>query len=282
MTITKIRDYSMDKIDKTYPSIIFIVPYRERENQKLLFETYMKYLLEDYKKSNYEILFAHQRDNRPFNRGAMKNIGFIAIKEKYPDHYKDITIVFNDVDTMPYKKNLLDYEITKNSGIIKHFYGFEFALGGIFSIKGQDFEHINGFPNYWGWGLEDNVIQKRATNNKIVIDRSNFYPIHSPEILQIHTDIKRLVSNRQPGFQELSNHNHKTNMNTDGINSISKLQYSIDTMKNNNYMINITDFETPNKPENDKYFYQNLSKNNKLIDKRLEKTQKHRFRLTYS
>ena len=62
------------------PKRIFVVPYRNRVQHKFFFSKYMSYILED--KDDYEIYFTHQCDARTFNRGAIKNIGFIAAKNK--------------------------------------------------------------------------------------------------------------------------------------------------------------------------------------------------------
>ena len=94
----------------------------------------MSFLLED--QDDYEIYFSHQCDNRTFNRGATKNIGFLAIKEKYPSHYKDISFIFNDVDTIPFNK-IFDYKT--EDGVVKHYYGYKYALGGIVVMKGKLF-----------------------------------------------------------------------------------------------------------------------------------------------
>jgi hypothetical protein len=229
----------MDELNDTsfIPTIVFIVPYRNREPQLNHFKIYMKYLLEDIQ-SKYEIFFIHQCDNKPFNRGAMKNIGFIAIKTKYPNHYKSISIVFNDIDTLPAFKNMLNYETT--IGVIKHFYGFEFALGGILSITGYDFEKINGFPNYWGWGLEDNDLQLRALKYNIKIDRTNFYEFHDPKIINIQSDKTRIQSKQQVWRAGVKN--------TEGITDIKNLNYEMEDS-----MVNVIHFDTTINPYTDIY-----------------------------
>ena len=183
-----------NNITMSIPKIIFVVPYRDREHQLSFFDDHMRNrVLVDYQKGEYLILYAHQMDTRDFNRGAMKNIGFIAGKNMFPDNYKEITFVFNDVDTMPYVKNFLNYQTTK--GVVKHFYGYEFALGGIVSMTGEDFEKTNGYPNLFAWACEDNELQKRVLAVGLRIDRSQFYPIMDKHILQNKDGLIR-VANR--------------------------------------------------------------------------------------
>ena len=203
------------------PKRIFIVPYRNRVQHKFFFSKYMSFILED--SDDYEIMFSHQCDARTFNRGAVKNIGFIAARNKYPEHYKDITFIFNDVDTIPFNK-IFDYETTH--GVVKHYYGFKYALGGIVVIKGADFERTNGFPCFWGWGMEDNVLQKRCERLGIHIDRSVFYNIGSPENLQLFDGISRIISKKDPWRGE-----HDTGV--DGLRTISQLKYTIDEKSEN-------------------------------------------------
>jgi hypothetical protein len=259
------------------PKRVFIVPYRNRVQQKFFFSKYMSFLLEDNK--DYEIYFSHQCDARTFNRGAVKNIGFLAIKNKYPNHYKDITFIFNDVDTVPFYK-IFDYQT--EHGIVKHYYGFKYTLGGIVVMKGADFEKINGFPCYWGWGMEDNTLQKRCERHRLKIDRSNFYEIGKPQILQLFDGISRIISKKDPWRSEKDD-------GVDGLRTISKLAYTIDTISENpndniftfedtrNFYINIKTFLTHTRYENDEYFNYDLREPKRKIihpDKLLQRTNK--------
>ena len=180
------------------------------------------------------MFFIEQTDARTFNRGAMKNIGFLVIKQLYPNHYKNITIVFNDIDTTPIKSGLINYKTT--IGIIKHFYGFTFALGGIVSITGNDFEKLNGFPNYWAWGFEDNLLNKRAIIAKIHIDRSQFYPLNSPQIIQIKGSSFKIVNRAE--------FDRYIQQVPEGIKSITQLDYNTTTISKNIKQIVVDTFST--------------------------------------
>ena len=248
----------IDAMASVPPKRIFIVPYRNRVQQKFFFSKYMSFILEDC--DDYEIYFSHQCDARPFNRGASRNIGFMAIKDKYPDDYKNMTFIFNDVDTVPFNK-IFDYQTT--AGVAKHYYGFKYALGGIVVMKGGDFEKINGYPCFWGWGMEDNVLQTRCEAHGIVIDRSIFYTIGSPEILQLFDGISRIISKKDPW--------RATNdTGVDGVRTIHQLNYSIADKSENPhdnlfnihhsriFFVNVYTFTTHVPCGKDEYFHYDL------------------------
>ena len=242
------------------PKRVFIVPYKNRIQHKYFFSIYMtQVILQD--QSDYEIYFSHQTDARPFNRGGVKNIGFMAIKQKYPNDYKDITFIFNDIDTVPFT-NIFTYETTPS--IVKHYYGFTYALGGIVVIKGRDFEKLNGYPCYWGWGNEDNLLNNRCLTHGLTIDRSEFLPIGSPQILQLFDGISRLIN--KSDFMRAFKDN-----GLDGICTISNLEYTIDTASSNQ-MDNIFKIEHPN------IFYINIVNFKPLIPVDIEKYSKYDLR----
>ena len=214
---------------------VFIVPYRAREQQKHFFEIYTRYLLEDVDPSTYEIVFAHQKNELPFNRGAMKNIGFLYAKEKYP-HYRDIVFVFNDLDTLPYKKGLLDYSLQKNE--IKHYYGFKCCLSSLFAIRGSDFERINGFPSFWNWGWEDTIIYDRAVAANITINREQYYDYGDSSILQLVDGIKKEIPMK---INEL----YQKTIILDGLSTLKHVVYEKNTL------LDISSFECGFNPYED-------------------------------
>jgi hypothetical protein len=132
---------------------------------------------------------------------------------------------------MPYNKNFLNYETVP--GTIKHFYGYTFALGGIVSINAGDFESINGFPNFWAWGFEDNALNLRAKASRINIDRSHFYPIYDKNIMQFADGLVRNVSRT-----EFDRYIHNTK---EGFDHIHNLQYDVDETTG---FIHVLNFET--------------------------------------
>lgn len=239
-TFPKIEKEKEEYIPKT----IFIIPYRNRKEQMFFFSNYMGSLLKDDK--TVEFYFSHQNDERPFSRGATKNIGFIVMKNKYPDHYKDINFVFNDVDTVPYN-NIFSYKT--EVGKVCHYYGFTHSLGGIVVIKGSDFEMINGYPCLYTWGREDFILQQRCEQNNLFIDRTHFYKIGSPEILQLFDGVSRIVNPNE--IRKTANYDP-----TDGIFTIYNLYFTIDKQSKNPkdegflvendkmFVINILNFNT--------------------------------------
>lgn len=233
----------MNDISGNIPDIVFIVPYRNRETHRFAFTSIMKTIVENL---NCKIIFAHQKDNRPFNRGAMKNAGFIYIKNTYPEYYKKITLVFHDIDVMPWYEGQFTYETI--SGTINHFYGFKRGLGGIFAIKGKDFEELNGFPNYWSWGLEDNILKIRSNFLKKHISYNEFVPYTN--------DNKNIISLSHGWNREINDKlefraRFRVEEMIEGISTLLNVKYESFDIDNIFIELNVNSFNTgdhPNSP----------------------------------
>jgi len=225
----------MTSNDNVVPEKVFIVPYRDREPHKVVFMRVMPYILGD---SNYRILFIHQKDNRPFNRGGIKNIGFHYVKRTWPNHWKDITLIFHDIDFLAYKKNQFSFD-TKH-GQINHFYGYPHTLGGIFAIKGGDFEKTAGFPNIWTWGLEDNVLHERV---RASIGMNIVYP----QFIHAQKDTKKVIG-LWHGWDRLLNTNtglQKMHYQRDSLWTILNMRWYDEKLEDKIWMVNVTNFDVP-------------------------------------
>lgn len=220
------------------PKIVFVIPYRDREEQLEFFLNHMQTtVLKDMDKKDFMLLVVEQCDARGFNRGAMKNCGFLAMRNLFPNDYRDMTFVFNDVDSMPFRAGTLHYQT--EHGRVKHFFGFTFALGGIFSITGNDFERSGGFPNFWQYGFEDNALQRSVSAlEDLQIDRSNFFPIFDKAIIQFSSGDGTLRT-----VNEIEYKRHIANDN-EGFSHIQDLQYGF-IHKHNHTHLRVTHFDTP-------------------------------------
>jgi hypothetical protein len=225
----------MDTIDELQaPDKVFIVPYRDREPHKLVFTRVMPHILGD---SNYRILFVHQHDKRPFNRGAIKNTGFHYVKKTWPEHWKDMTLIFHDIDFMAYKIGQFSFD-TKQ-GEVNHFYGYPHTLGGIFAIKGIDFQTTAGFPNIWTWGLEDNVLFERvkASGMKIVYPQFLHAQHNAKDIISLWHGWDRLL-NPDTGLQKI----HYIH---DSLWTMRSIKWNDVELEDKIWMVNVTDFDVP-------------------------------------
>jgi hypothetical protein len=133
------------------------VPYRNREEHMNKFVPHITKFLE---KNGIEhtIYFAHQCDNKLFNRGLMKNI---AAKHAFEDGCD--YIVWHDIDMVP-EDDTCDYSFPNDNPqhiavrISQSDYQLKYEeyFGGAVVFSKEQVEKTNGYSNeYWDWGMED-------------------------------------------------------------------------------------------------------------------------------
>ncbi|KAL3770485.1 hypothetical protein ACHAWU_009324 [Discostella pseudostelligera] len=222
-------------------SIAIIVPYRDlhptqnRAKHLQAFIPHMKSFLSKLVSSNqiqdYHIYIIEQSDDqRKFNRGKLLNIGFdFALKrsEKHPPRHT--IFIFHDVDLLP-QDDLGKWYATfptqpihiarvwdRYSNNSKYF-------GGIVSFSEGDMKRINGYPNtFWGWGGEDDEMQKRLETVKIQWDGPTEGTIVDLENMDLSTKLGFLKQNKEwkcmVKWEALEEHD--TTWNRNGLSDLS-------------------------------------------------------------
>lgn len=143
-------------------AIIIIIPYRDRLPQ---LQALLK-RLQDF--PVYKIIVCEQAQGLPFNRGQIKNIGFLLAHAAPHD-----SVYFHDVDVFPGPR-FKQYP-SVNANAVCHLYGHVHSCGGIVGFQAQTFRYLNGFcGQLWCWGGEDTLLYQTCCAQKIKVDRTHF------------------------------------------------------------------------------------------------------------
>ena len=149
--------------------VAIVVPYRDRPLHLDGLLTRWNLFLES---ENVHIFLAEQNDTAEFNRGRMRNIGFVEAANYSTQNNITFThVVFEDVDTWPRTAKGMELLLLPPlTGHIFHLYAHLSSLGGAWTVNINDYQNSNGFPNdFVGWGAEDEVMKERMMSLNITI-----------------------------------------------------------------------------------------------------------------
>jgi beta-1,4-galactosyltransferase 1 len=199
----------------------FIIPYRNRREHLDEFIRRFSEIMKQNSELDIEFFIIHQMNGDDFNKGALLNIGFLEVCKIRPDGL----FVFHDVDIYPIYWGSIKYDINKNT--VGHPIGSKNTdFGGICCFWKEEFEKINGFPNYYGWGIEDVTIMYRVMKYNIPIDENNIVSFNDNKKCYLPKYYKNLEKEKRTA--EINTLLHNEEQNTNIIkNGLSSLEYNI-------------------------------------------------------
>ncbi|WP_207461656.1 galactosyltransferase-related protein [Azospirillum sp. SYSU D00513] len=151
--------------DQTSHRLHIVVPYRDREaHLRLFLPRVTAYFAALPRPIDYRVTVVEQEAGLPFNRGALKNVGFL-LGEGWSGYS-----CLHDVDYLPLEADYSRVEVPTpilGHGVEKRPVApgrsdrtvttdVEQTMGGVLLMPNQVFRQIDGYSNqYWGWGYED-------------------------------------------------------------------------------------------------------------------------------
>jgi len=196
----------------------FIIPYRNRKEHLDEFISRFTEYIENID-IDIEFYIIHQIHSGDFNRGALKNIGFLEFCKTRSDGL----FVFHDVDTYPTYWGSIPYETKKGEFKRPVSNTWPENLGLICCCWKEEYEKTNGFPNYWGWGSEDGALYYRAKKLNIPIDESTTLTLNTTKYVINHDHYRNPI--KQHYFMNLNrdrlNEEKKTGDLSNGLSSLT-------------------------------------------------------------
>ena len=153
--------------------LLIVVPYRDRETHLKSFVPHLRaYFARDKLDRHipYRGIIVEQDARGPFNRGALKNVGFaLGVGDSEYTCFHDIDYLpiwadysYADVPTpiVWYGAETRPIAPEKTHRVIIH--QMENFFGAAVLIPNTLFTEVNGYSNqYWGWGYEDEDLKRR-------------------------------------------------------------------------------------------------------------------------
>jgi hypothetical protein len=146
----------------------FVIPYRDRLSH---WEQFQAHIMK-HSEGKYRPVFwlMEQADGKPFNRGALLNLGV----EQVLAHDKFATIALHDVDMLPHERTRYDrghfdfLHIATAASQFDYKMPYDGYFGGVVLTTPIEMLKVGGFPmDFWGWGGEDDAllcrVQKHTT-----------------------------------------------------------------------------------------------------------------------
>ena len=211
-------------------SLAIVVPYRDRAEHLGRFIPHVLAYFERDKldrQISVSIHIVEQSASAPFNRGKIKNCGFMLARDQ-ADY-----VCFHDVDYLPI---WADYSWSPKPARLA-WYGlslrenWETFFGAVVLFDKAAFERVNGYPNvYWGWGPEDKELGMRCVAAGLGFDRRDGTYRALPHkhagfsAPKVHTEEARrylaLFETRRERIRELMDEDGLQNLRFETINRV--------------------------------------------------------------
>ncbi|XP_072180145.1 beta-1,4-galactosyltransferase 5-like [Diadema setosum] len=143
--------------------VAIVIPFRRRHAHLSVLLRNLIPLLK-LQKLEFRIFVSEQNNDVIFNRGLMKNIGFLeATKFGWWD-----CVIFHDIDQIPmrganyYGCDGMPRHLCARPEEMAYKPAYQLLFGGVVGVTARQMKGSNGYSNfYWGWGGEDDDLLKR-------------------------------------------------------------------------------------------------------------------------